>query len=113
MTDRPLHRSARSSSGWFWRFKPPFKICLVRGICGSLIRSNGAGKLGSRSRCRIVRASALFSSELPLSQFDSPGKRYAVSVDLSHPRQANPQSGDLPSEQLCRPDQQFLRSHTT
>jgi hypothetical protein len=39
--------------------------CLVRGICGSLIRSNGAGKLGSHSRCRMVRASALFPSELP------------------------------------------------
>jgi hypothetical protein len=30
--------------------KKESKKCLVRGICGSLIRSNGTGKVGSRSR---------------------------------------------------------------
>jgi len=35
------------------------KPCLVSGICGSLIRSNGAGKPGQRTRCRMMRASAL------------------------------------------------------
>ena len=33
---------------------------LVRGICGSPIRSNGAGKPGPGTRYRMVRASALF-----------------------------------------------------
>jgi hypothetical protein len=45
-----------------WGNFPFFR--LVRGICGSLIRSNGAGKLGPRMRCRMVRASALFPSQL-------------------------------------------------
>ena len=45
--------------------RPPQKFSLVRGICGSLIRSNGAGKLGPRTRCRMVRASALFPGQLP------------------------------------------------
>jgi hypothetical protein len=40
-------------------------VSLVRGICGSLIWSNGVGKLGLRTRCRMVRDSALFPSLLP------------------------------------------------
>lgn len=59
--------------------------CLVRGICGSLIRSNAFGKLGPRTRrtrCRMARASALFLASCLSRQFDFPGKRYAVSEDL-------------------------------
>jgi hypothetical protein len=44
---------------------PAFLFCLVRGICRSLIRSNGAGRVGPRTRCRMVRAPALFPSQLP------------------------------------------------
>ncbi|MGA3239944.1 MAG: PadR family transcriptional regulator [Bryobacteraceae bacterium] len=41
-------------------------LSLVRGICGSLIRSNGAGKLGSRSRrTRCRGGAAFFRSQLP------------------------------------------------
>jgi hypothetical protein len=48
-------------------------FCLVRGICGSLIRSNGAGKVGSRSRRTRCRwASAPFRSQLPFAPLGPP-----------------------------------------
>jgi hypothetical protein len=40
-------------------------ICLVGGICGSRIRSNGAGKLSPRTRCRIGEGFGSVPSQLP------------------------------------------------
>src|SRR5260370_22233895 len=63
------------------------KVCLVRGVCGSLIRSNGAGTLGSRSRqtrCRMM--TLLFVATWLSDQFALPGKRYAVNRELLHDR---------------------------
>jgi hypothetical protein len=56
------------------------QLGLVRGICGSLIRSNGAGKVGSRSRRTRCRwGVGFFSVASCLSnQFELPGKPYAV-----------------------------------
>jgi len=59
------------------------KKSLVGGICGSLIRSNGAGNLSPRTRCRMVRASDLFPASCLSSQFDFSDKRCAVRVERS------------------------------
>jgi hypothetical protein len=45
-----------------WGGSPGRNIGLVRGICGSLIRSNGAGKVGSRSRRTRCRSGVGFLS---------------------------------------------------
>jgi hypothetical protein len=71
-----------------WNFGTYLKMdsnkCLVRGICGSLIRSNGARKLGSRSwRTRCRWASAISVASCLSNQFDLPGKRYAAREDQS------------------------------
>jgi hypothetical protein len=47
------------------------------------MRSNGAGKVSPRTRCRMVRASALFLASCLSSQFDFSDKRYAVREDLT------------------------------
>jgi len=60
---------------------------LVRGICGSLIRSNGAGKFRSRSRrtrCRMVGRRFFFAARCLSNQFDLPVKHSAVIAD-EHP----------------------------
>jgi len=51
----------------------PLFSCLVRGICGSLIRSNGTGKVGSRSRRPKCRwGVGLFRSQLPFEPVWTP-----------------------------------------
>jgi Transposase len=58
------------------------QICLVREICGSLIRSDRAGKLGSRgpaSRLPDAWGVSFFEARCLSNQFDVPGKRYVVS----------------------------------
>ena len=56
-----------------------FEISLVRGICGSLIRSSGAGRVGlgsRRTRCRWDVG--FFRSQLPFEPIWPPGESYVV-----------------------------------
>ena len=72
---------------------------LVKGICGSLIGSNGAGKVGSRSqrtRCRWGGGS--FVASCLSKQFGLPGKRYALwGVTLDEPQESR-----FSSTAVCR-----------
>jgi len=57
---------------------------------------------------RVTRSPRAFRA--PTGRILAP---FGVREDLSRPPQANPRSGELPVEQLCRWDRQFLRRHTT
>jgi hypothetical protein len=61
---------------------------LVRGICGSLMRSNGGRKLGSPGRRTPDSADSAFCvrGQLALEPRCLPGKRYAVLQESSAPR---------------------------
>lgn len=64
--------------------RPAATLCkqnLVRAVCGSLMRPNGVGKLGSPRPANPLPdggASALFCSQLLIEPACLPGKRYAV-----------------------------------
>lgn len=65
-----------------------FENCLVRGICGSLMRSNGGRKLDSPGRRTPDSSESAFCvrGQLALEPRCLPGKRYAVLQESSAPR---------------------------
>jgi hypothetical protein len=74
---------------------------LVRGICGSLTRSHGAGKLGSRGRRTHCRWSAFFIASCLSNQFDVPSKRYAGTVKQAGVAHFSPSGEIRASARLC------------
>jgi hypothetical protein len=70
--------------------------CLVRGICGSLTRSNGGRKLDSPGRRTPDSSDSAFCvrGQLALEPRCLPGKRYTVLQESSAPRADEPAVSD-------------------